>query len=399
MSVINQMLKDLDKRQQTNPQSMSPLVDDSGRSLRAYLLMAVVLLALSVSAWLALRYFQSIHIDSDVKVLTEADSSEPQSSVTPSVEEPNLQTVASAMAVTLPIVEKGPSIAAETPSLLVAPGEVMPLKPMIKAASLKTSAVVQPAGQSQSVAPEVGQETSAAIPRKSVEKFAPRSVAALDDPHKTQVQAKPLDTASTTASLQITPITLSLEQRVDLYTRRAMEALDNKRLEQARSEFSKALQLDPRAHSVREQLAALQFGRGDVSRAVGLLEAGIQLSPQHSGFRLMLARIFVQQQNWQQALFYLDAQRPEVAGNVDYYAMLASLAQRLNKTELAFDSYRLLLKQQPSRARWWLGYAIANDKLGHYKEALAAYHQAEQMGQLSSQTGDFVTSRIRQLEQ
>jgi MSHA biogenesis protein MshN len=79
--------------------------------------------------------------------------------------------------------------------------------------------------------------------------------------------------------------------------------------------------------------------------------------------------------------------------------MLAGLAQRLDKQELALTSYQKLVQHEPSRARWWLGYAIANDKLGSYQEALAAYQQAELMGQLSSNSRDFVVNRIRQLEQ
>ncbi|MDO6686845.1 MULTISPECIES: tetratricopeptide repeat protein [unclassified Agarivorans] len=401
MSVINQMLKDLDKRQQTNPQSMAPLVEESGRSARAYILMGLVLIALMISAWLALRYFTNLELKSDVEVVTEATNN---SSLSISPETEQLQAVAAAIDVEL----NEPSSSVE---LIAEPADTLSINDLPPKTTTELESVATPEPKS-----DVEQTLPTPTVEAEPEKIATSNdVVATDKVVEARVESepeanKPLETVgrqtplsknveSNESSLEIKPLKLNREQQVALYTRRGFQALDKNQLVEARLEFNKALQLDHQAHEVREQLAALEFGRGNESAAVSLLEEGVQLSPLRGSFRVMLARIFVQQENLPQAIYYLESAEPEVSGNVDYYAMLAGLAQNLNKQELALSAYQKLVKHEPSRARWWMGYAIANDKLTHYNEALAAYRQAELMGQLSSHSRDFVANRIRQLEQ
>ncbi|WP_163134694.1 lipopolysaccharide assembly protein LapB [Agarivorans sp. Alg241-V36] len=398
MSVINQMLKDLDKRQNSNPQSMSPLVEDSGKSARAYVLMALVLIALAISAWLALRYFKNIEVGSDVEVVAETTQNANPLAISPETEQ--LQAVAEAIDVEL----AEPISQAATPQTLPSEDasvseqtilEVDPNKQAVQPAIAVTKPKAEPVAAETTTQvttePEVKEPVKATTPEpKKVEQAKAKQPSA-------KKQEKPQ--AEQDSTLEIKPLKLTREQQVALYTRRGFEALDKNLPDEARKEFQKALQLDHQAHEVREQLAALMFGRGELRAAVDLLEEGLQLSPTRGSFRVMLARIFVQQDNLPQAIYYLESAEPSITGNVDYYAMLAGLAQRLDKQELALTSYQKLVQHEPSRARWWLGYAIANDKLGSYQEALAAYQQAELMGQLSSNSRDFVVNRIRQLEQ
>ncbi|WP_406609616.1 tetratricopeptide repeat protein [Agarivorans sp. JK6] len=414
MSVINQMLKDLDKRQNSNPQSMSPLVEDSGKSARAYILMALVLIALAISAWLALRYFKNIEVGSDVEVVAEAAQKANPLAVSSETEQ--LQAVAEAIDVEL----AEPINQAATPQALVSVDANSAEQSGLESDSNKqvaepTAAIVVTAPK---VEPTVAVETTSQVLAEPETKQAPNNKPVeakakepvkhkAKEPKNTELakakqpsaEAKDKSQAGQESTLEIKPLKLTREQQVALYTRRGFQALDKNLPDEARKEFQKALQLDHQAHEVREQLAALMFGRGELRSAVSLLEEGLQLSPMRGSFRVMLARIFVQQDNLAQAIFYLESAEPSIIGNVDYYAMLAGLAQRLDKQELALTSYQKLVKHEPSRARWWLGYAIANDKLGSYQEALAAYQQAELMGQLSSNSRDFVVNRIRQLEQ
>ncbi|WP_221075957.1 tetratricopeptide repeat protein [Agarivorans aestuarii] len=389
MSVINQMLKDLDKRQNSNPQSMSPLVEDSGKSARAYILMALVLIALAISAWLALRYFKNIEVGSDVEVVAETTQNANPLAVSPETEQ--LQAVAEAIDVEL----AEPINQTATPQALVSEEANSAEYSGLEADSNKQ--VVQPTAAI--VVREPKAEPAAAEATTQVIAEAEIKPALNNKPVEAKAKEPEKPQAEQDSTLEIKPLKLNREQQVALYTRRGFEALDKNLPDEARKEFQKALQLDHQAHEVREQLAALMFGRGELRAAVDLLEEGLQLSPMRGSFRVMLARIFVQQDNLPQAIYYLESAEPSITGNVDYYAMLAGLAQRLDKQELALTSYQKLVQHEPSRARWWLGYAIANDKLGSYQEALAAYQQAELMGQLSSNSRDFVVNRIRQLEQ
>ncbi|GGA96114.1 tetratricopeptide repeat protein [Agarivorans gilvus] len=403
MSVINQMLKDLDKRQQHNAQAMSPLVEDNGRSFRVYLLIAFALLVLVFSAWLALRYFDDFQSDHQVEVISEAaKTSSGSSSQATSLEQTQaLQAVAQAIDVEVsPPQNNQPSETPPTQSLQPSKAASEPKANTLNSSAQASSQNVKTA-PAEAVAESVEQPAAAQTPAK---------VVAQSDTKASTVEEKPPVAAPETeqavanppiaeGELQIKPLELSVEQRVAMYKRRGFQALEQNQPSQARVEFSKALQLEHSAHEVREQLAALVYASGDLPRAVNLLEEGLQLQPQRSSFRLMLARIFVQQQQLTQALAYLEGASPEIAGHVDYYAMQAGLAQRLDRQQLALTSYQRLLRYEPSRTRWWLGYAIANDKLANYAEALSAYRQAQLVGQLSANSSEFVASRIKQLEQ
>jgi MSHA biogenesis protein MshN len=403
MSVINQMLKDLDKRQQHNAQAMSPLVEDNGRSFRVYLLIAFALLVLVFSAWLALRYFDDFQSDHQVEVISEAaTTSSGSSSQATSLEQTQaLQAVAQAIDVEVsPPQNNQPSETPPTQSLQPSKAASEQKANTLNSSAQASSQNVKTA-PAEAVAESVEQPAAAQTPAK---------VVAQSDTKASTVEEKPPVAAPETeqavanppiaeGELQIKPLELSVEQRVAMYKRRGFQALEQNQPSQARVEFSKALQLEHSAHEVREQLAALVYASGDLPRAVNLLEEGLQLQPQRSSFRLMLARIFVQQQQLTQALAYLEGASPEIAGHVDYYAMQAGLAQRLDRQQLALTSYQRLLRYEPSRARWWLGYAIANDKLANYAEALSAYRQAQMVGQLSANSSEFVASRIKQLEQ
>ncbi|WP_427980891.1 tetratricopeptide repeat protein [Agarivorans sp.] len=404
MSVINQMLKDLDKRQQHNAQAMSPLVEDNGRSFRFYLLIVFALLVLVFSAWFALRYFDDFESDNQVEVLNEAATTNSGSSAQATSLEQTQALQAVAQAIDVEVSPPQNSQPSETPP---AQPQTQSLQPST-AANLPQANMVAPSEQVSSEA----QET--ALPEAVAESIeppqTPAKVVAQSDTKISTVEEKPPVAAPETeqplanppiaeGELQIKPLELSVEQRVAMYKRRGFQALEQNQPSQARVEFSKALQLEHSAHEVREQLAALVYASGDLPRAVNLLEEGLQLQPLRSTFRLMLARIFVQQQQLTQALAYLEGASPEIAGHVDYYAMQAGLAQRLDRQQLALVSYQRLLRYEPRRARWWLGYAIANDKLANYAEALSAYRQAQLVGQLSANSSEFVVSRIKQLEQ
>jgi len=112
----------------------------------------------------------------------------------------------------------------------------------------------------------------------------------------------------------------------------------------------------------------------------------------------MLARIYLKNKNKPQAYYYLKPHRPEVAGNVDYYALLAGLAQSLDDLDSALMAYKTLTEHEPNRAKWWLGLGITADKAKQVTLALTAYHTAQNMGQLSASSRNYINARITQLE-
>jgi MSHA biogenesis protein MshN len=212
--------------------------------------------------------------------------------------------------------------------------------------------------------------------------------------------AEPVSITAETSenSISIKPITRTRQQQAQLYAQQAEQALLTGDKEQAKRSFSQVLKLDSRHDQAREKLAALLYGEKRTKSAVAILREGLAVSPEYTNFRLMLARIFMQNKNKQQAYYYLKPHQPEIAGHIDYYAMLAGLAQNLGDLDTARSAYLKLTAHEPNRAKWWLGLGITADKSQQNKLALTAYHKAQTMGQLSAASRNYIDTRITQLE-
>ncbi|CAM2782222.1 tetratricopeptide repeat protein [Moritella viscosa] len=198
--------------------------------------------------------------------------------------------------------------------------------------------------------------------------------------------------------ISIKAITRTPVQQAQLYAKKAEAALLYGDKVRAKHLFSKVLTLDKQHDLSREKLAAILYGEQRTESAVTLLQEGLSVSPAYTNFRLMLARIYLKNKNKQQAYYYLKPHKPEIDGNVDYYAMLAGLAQSLDDLDTALIAYKQLTNYEPNRAKWWLGLGISADKAQQVRLALTAYHTAQNMGQLSASSRNYINARIAQLE-
>ncbi|KXO11272.1 MSHA biogenesis protein MshN [Moritella sp. JT01] len=198
--------------------------------------------------------------------------------------------------------------------------------------------------------------------------------------------------------ISIKAITRTPVQQAQLYAKQAEAALLAGDKARAKQLFSKVLTLDKQHDLSREKLSAILYGEQRTQSAVTLLQEGLSVSPEYTNFRLMLARIYLKNKDKQQAYYYLKPHQPEIDGNVDYYAMLAGLAQSLGDLDTALIAYKKLTNYEPNRAKWWLGLGISADKAQQVRLALTAYHTAQNMGQLSTSSRNYINARITQLE-
>lgn len=200
----------------------------------------------------------------------------------------------------------------------------------------------------------------------------------------------------TISSMSVSRKKLTTSQLVQHKLTAAEQALANNQVNSAEELFEEVLLLDRNHKSARQQLAALWFGRQSYQAATNLLSQGISLSPNDSDFRLMKARIHLQANQPEQAyrtLLVLSDYSVEPAA-VEYTAMLGNLAQQLGHHQQAVLSYRELTALQPNVGRWWLGLAIAYDRLEKYKYAVNAYNKAMLQVDLSKNSTDFALARI-----
>ena len=131
-----------------------------------------------------------------------------------------------------------------------------------------------------------------------------------------------------------------------------------------------------------------------VEKAESTLLAALNVTPEAHSARLMLARLYVDQQKTTQALALLRVFQPDIAFNADYYALQGALAQQAEAYELAYSSYYKLAIFQPTEPKWWLGLAVALDSGSQVSDARDAYRKAMQLTGLPPATQRFIQQRL-----
>jgi len=200
-------------------------------------------------------------------------------------------------------------------------------------------------------------------------------------------QAKPQLTIS---RKQLSPDELATQK-----ISRAERAVENNDLSKAEKLFEEVLLVVPENKVARKQLAALWFGKQSYQAAVNLLSQGIALSPNDSEYRLMKARIYLSQGQTLAAVTTLKVLA--TVKDTEYQALLASSAQQVEQFSIAAQAYQLLTTLQPSVGRWWLGLAVAFDSNSQFKQAIKAYQQARDSVELSESARQFSRQRLQEL--
>jgi MSHA biogenesis protein MshN len=129
-----------------------------------------------------------------------------------------------------------------------------------------------------------------------------------------------------------------------------------------------------------------------------VLEQASAAGVQDAKLSMAQAALALKQQNWAQALTYLQYE-PDIFTYSDFYAMKAAALQKTGQHAQAVQVFQQLARQHPDQARWWLGMALSYDALQQQQQALVAYRQALVSGSaLSVASVDYVKKRISALE-
>ncbi|MGY0624125.1 MAG: tetratricopeptide repeat protein [Paraglaciecola chathamensis] len=163
------------------------------------------------------------------------------------------------------------------------------------------------------------------------------------------------------------------------------------------SGLQKLLSTDPNNVRIRKKLASLLFAENRLQEAQALLTEGVASAPEQHDLRLMLARLFAQQDNPAKALSLLLEVSPSMVLHSDYYAYRGALAQQMENYAQAQQDYQKLVNAEPQQAKWWLGLGIAQDSSGDKTQAIVSYQKADNEQQLTPQVITFVRQRLNDL--
>lgn len=186
-------------------------------------------------------------------------------------------------------------------------------------------------------------------------------------------------------------------QRAENAYLQAYASLQQGRMGEAEESLRQALQLDPRHAAARQALAALLLESRRLDRAEQLLQQGLELQPGNAGYAMTLARIQVERGDVPAALATLQ-RNPPAGENAEYHGFLAALLQRSERHKEAVEHYLAALRSNPSSGPWLLGLGISLQADGQSAKAAEIFRRARHSGSLSPELQAFAEQRLKQLQ-
>lgn len=211
--------------------------------------------------------------------------------------------------------------------------------------------------------------------------------------------ARPEPAVAPEAGLVRQAVSLTPRQRAANLCRDGIAALQEGRLPEAEAALRGALAVEPGHMIARDMLLRLLASQQRTADMRTELAAGLREAPGHLPYRLRYARLLIEEGALPEAHEQLLRRpRPAIADAPDLYAMLATLYQRRGQYAEAAQTYRALLAVRPQQALWWMGLGIALEGTSSMEPARQAYRQALDRGGLSAGLQDYIRQRLAVLD-
>lgn len=193
---------------------------------------------------------------------------------------------------------------------------------------------------------------------------------------------------------EITP-----QQRAENEYGKAVTLLQQGRVTEASELLAHVLQLDPGNTAARQTLVGLLVEGKRYGEAERRLQDGLKLDPSQTGLAMILARLQVEQGDTQSGLKTLQHSLPYAAERPDYQAFLAALLQREGRHKEAIEHYLQALRKVPASGVWLMGLGISLQAENRQAEAQEAFIRAKASNTLSPDLQAYVEQQLKQSRQ
>lgn len=162
--------------------------------------------------------------------------------------------------------------------------------------------------------------------------------------------------------------------------------------------LEQTLQLNPKHIEARLLLANSLLNRGMLNETIAVLDQGLKLSPQNLQFINFRSQLLLQNKQPQAALKTLQQINSAYIQDEMYLSLLAAAYQQNKDHQNSLQIYQKLLSINPQKAEYWLGLAIAQEKLGNTTQALTAYQYALNKKTLKITIVNYINQRVSLLK-
>lgn len=363
MSLINQMLKDLDARHEDDVRAKLQRevralpVAQSRTGLRIGLGVALAL-ALGAAAWWSYATY-----------LAPALANRP---VAPAVSVP----------------------APAPPSMVQHPAQPVaePVVPVTQGQAVAS------APQAPSPAPAEVSDTLKLSPSldRVPEPAAPRATATPKSPLREEapLPASPRRAAGTPV-IEKTPVAKSAREQAEIDYRRAVSLVNGGRAAEAIDLLIDVLRQESSHVASRQLLARLLVEQRRLDEAMAILAEGLVSQPGQTAWAMTLARLQMERGDAAGAARTLRTSESFAAANADYQGFSGYVLHRLGKNRDAADHYRTATRIAPTEGRWWFGLGLSLEAEGSVAEAREAFLRARASGNLNPDLNVIVDQKLR----
>ena len=187
---------------------------------------------------------------------------------------------------------------------------------------------------------------------------------------------------------------LSLQEQDAKLSRLAIEKLRSGFTVEAEGLLKGLLQRQPLAKQSGQVLSSIWLSQRQYDKAEQLLDRLHLEYPQDVNLLKLKGRLLMATQREAAAVNLLMSGRPAINKHSDYYELLALVARKNKQYALSEQVYRGLLEQNSNQGDWWVGLGIALDAQGSINNARNAYRRAVKTRELSVPLGNYARQRL-----
>ena len=203
--------------------------------------------------------------------------------------------------------------------------------------------------------------------------------------------------ASVEGGVNKLPVQTTLQQQAENEFRHAYQLMRQGRNTEALASYEAVLQMDASHEQARQSMVSLLLERKRNADAEIALQEGLKINLQHANFAMLLARLQVEREALQPALETLLRTLPYAEKQANYLSFVAALMQRNNRHKEAIDYYQKALALKPGLGVWLMGMGISLLADQRKDEARDAFRQALDSNTLNSELQSYVNQQLRNL--